>query len=158
MGLYLFGGGGSFERVFLDQSGLPFGHLSGYLSFLHAFIHFGWQSIVYVGEFLKPKSMYANWVRGFLVWCFLVLTWVRRGVFPPCDLLRVFATLLSCYLFIRLFFCFLRTHILLQDLFASYLAAGMSLPILLLPIGRIFIRCFRKSCFVCIFGPVSVSF
>ena len=50
---------------FLDQAGLPFGHPFGYLSFFHAFIHFGGQSTVDGGDFFKTKICVYHLVHGF---------------------------------------------------------------------------------------------
>ena len=58
--------GGTFEGLFLDQVGLPLGHSFDYLSFLHAFIPFGWQSVVVRDEFVHAIE-----ARGFPVWYFL---------------------------------------------------------------------------------------
>ena len=40
----------------MGESGLPFGHPFGYLSFLNAFIHFGNKSVVYGCEFFKNQN------------------------------------------------------------------------------------------------------
>ena len=45
----------TFEEVFQDYGGPPFGHPFGYLSFLYAFIHFSSQSVVDGGEFLNQN-------------------------------------------------------------------------------------------------------
>ena len=62
--------------------------------------------------------MYAIMVKSFLIRIFLVLLWVNRCVFSPSVFLRVLLILFLCCLSIRLF-CYLRSHILLQNSFVS---------------------------------------
>ena len=57
----------SFEGVFLDENSLRFGLPFGYLGFLYAFVHFHCKSVVYGGEFFKPKSVSAIKASSFLV-------------------------------------------------------------------------------------------
>ena len=83
---------------------------------------------------------------------FWVLLWVNWCVFPPCDLLRVFATLFPCCLSIRLFCYDLSVPIFCSKiiLLPSHLVVGISSPILPLLARIIFFHRFGISCFICI--------
>ena len=69
MSLYLFGAV-PLKGSFWIRVVFPFGHRFGYLSFLYTFIPFRKKCVVYGGDFLKPKSVYAIKASGFLV-CYL---------------------------------------------------------------------------------------
>ena len=91
--------------------------------------------------------MYSNLI-------FLVLIWVNRCVFLRSDLLRVLVIHLSYCLSIGLF-CYVHLVALFLSKIVRFLlhsVVGMfsfHLP----QLGRIFFRCFRMSCFVCIVLP-----
>ena len=123
--------------VFLDQSGLPFGHPFAYHSFLNAFIHVGskclsWMEVNFFNQFFKScLECVGEHVH-------LRTFFEHSQLFPCCLSIRLF-----CYDLSITIFCF---KIFLP---LTHPVTDMASLILLRLISRIFCCCFGTFCFVC---------